>query len=83
MDLQWNESPGGDEVRLRLTNIQLANAGTYQLLVTNSVGSASSLPLPVNVMNSAPFLSIQPASRTAYVGTHFGWSVPLSVVRGQ
>ena len=62
--------PTATNATLTVTNIQFANAGTYQLLVSNSVGTASSLMLPVNVINSAPFLTTQPASRTGYVGNY-------------
>ncbi len=69
---------GATNSALTVKNVQMGNAGTYQLVVTNSIGAANTVPLPLNVMNSAPFLSIQPGSRTVYVGTRLAWSVPVS-----
>ncbi|MGZ5529076.1 MAG: immunoglobulin domain-containing protein, partial [Limisphaerales bacterium] len=69
--------PGATNALLTLTNVQGTNAGSYQLLVSNSIGNASSVPLPVKVVNSGPFLSTQPRSQTVCVGTRVGWSVPV------
>jgi alpha-tubulin suppressor-like RCC1 family protein len=41
---------GATNASLALPNIQLANAGNYQLLVSNAVNTAISLPAPVNVI---------------------------------
>jgi alpha-tubulin suppressor-like RCC1 family protein len=52
-------------------------AGSYQLVVTNDLGSAQSMAVPVTIVDSAPVLMSQPASRYAWYGspTAFGASV--------
>ncbi len=51
--------PGATSSSLVISNIQFANAGTYQLFVSNSIATATSLPAPVNVIsnNTIIFLS--------------------------
>ena len=43
---------GATNSTLSLLNLQLANAGNYLLLVSNSIGTAISLPAPLNVIVS-------------------------------
>jgi hypothetical protein len=69
---------------LLLPAIQSAGAGNYQVVVSNSLGTATSLPAPLAVMDSAPFLLTQPATNLpVYLGskltmaTAVGGSGPL------
>ncbi|MDR3456038.1 MAG: immunoglobulin domain-containing protein [Verrucomicrobiae bacterium] len=58
--LNGTNIPNATNTSLILSNIQLANAGNYQLLVSNSINTALSLPAPVTVIsNSAPFFLSQ------------------------
>ena len=63
LSYQWllngTNIPGATGTSLVLSNIQLANAGNYQLFVSNSISTALSLPAPVNVIsnNALMFLS--------------------------
>jgi alpha-tubulin suppressor-like RCC1 family protein len=73
LSYQWlfngTNLPGATNTSLVISNIQLANAGNYQLLVSNSVNTALSLPAPLTVIsnNTLTFLS-QPVAQTNYQG---------------
>ncbi len=54
---------GATNSSLPLLNLQLANAGGYQLLVTNPLGTAISLPAPLNVIVS-PLTIASPIAAT-------------------
>ena len=81
--------PGATNASLVIPNIQFANAGKYQLFVSNSIATAISLPAPVNVIsnNTLTFLSqtslsasniyYQGGTVTFYGGTVLG-NGPLS-----
>ncbi len=45
--------PRATNSSLVISNIQFANAGSYQLFVSNSIATAISLPAPVNVISNA------------------------------
>jgi hypothetical protein len=51
---RWNGSniPGATTNSLDLTNVQPSQSGTYTLVVSNSVGNASSIPAILKVTNS-------------------------------
>jgi uncharacterized repeat protein (TIGR03803 family) len=54
---------------LIVSNVQTANAGSYQLIVTNGYGSAQSQPLLLElVLGTAPVIGGQPSSQTAPQG---------------
>jgi len=63
LSYQWllngTNVPGATNTSLVIPNIQFANAGSYQLFVSNSINTAVSLPAPVNVIsnNTLVFLS--------------------------
>jgi hypothetical protein len=62
-----------------LPAIQSGSAGNYQVVVSNSLGVAASLPAPVTVMDSAPFLLTQPATNTAvYLGNRAALSTAVA-----
>lgn len=59
--------PGATNSSLTLTNVQLANAGPYTVVVTDSIGSMTSEPAVLNLLVK-PFLTRQAASLTVPVG---------------
>ncbi|HSY16849.1 MAG TPA: immunoglobulin domain-containing protein, partial [Candidatus Acidoferrales bacterium] len=72
--LNGTNIPGATNTTLSLPNIQFANAGNYQLFVSNSINTAISIPAPVNVIsnNSLSILSQVAASPTnLYQGGKF------------
>lgn len=53
MQLQWqkdgNDLPGATNVELRLVNVRAPQAGSYALAITNSAGSARTLPARLTI----------------------------------
>jgi len=66
MSYQWlhNWAPlaTGTSASLLITNAQLADAGSYQLIVSNSYGSATSAPTVLAVNDLAPQFQLQPTA---------------------
>jgi alpha-tubulin suppressor-like RCC1 family protein len=64
--LNGTNVPNATNSSLFLPGVQLANAGSYQLFVSNSIGTVISLPAPVTVIsnNTLVFLSQTAASAT-------------------
>ena len=61
---------------LTITNVQDANAGSYQVFVTNAYGNAQSLPLPIEIMPGVgPVIGGQPASQTVPQGFQAAFQV--------
>jgi DNA/RNA endonuclease G (NUC1) len=60
---------------LVLNNVQSGDAGSYNFVVTNSVGSASSSPAVLSVTASAPSIVTGPASQTVTLGAGAAFSV--------
>ena len=69
--------PGATNATLTLTNVQAADAASYQVVVTNSVGSTSSSAanLSVTVGASAPVITTQPVARTVTAGGNVTFAV--------
>jgi plastocyanin len=69
---QWSKGgvaiPGATSMSYVITNVQLADAGTYNVVVSNSAGSATSDDAVLTV-NAAPAFTTQPASQTVTAGT--------------
>ena len=71
LSYQWllngTNVPGATNTTLLIPNIQFANAGNYQLFVSNSINTTLSLPAPVKVISDSTlvFLS-QPTGQTNY-----------------
>ncbi len=63
--------PGATEASLTITNVQIANAGTYRVVVSNVAGTAisSNAVLTVNTNPVPPVFTSQPASQAALVGS--------------
>ena len=53
---------------LTLTNLTLADAGSYSVIVSNAAGSMASAPASVQVLVSAPFLTLEPTNQTLLPG---------------
>ena len=75
LSYQWllngTNVPGATNTSLVLSNLQFANAGNYQLFVSNSINTAISLPAPVNVIsnNALVFLTQTANGVTNYQGS--------------
>jgi sugar lactone lactonase YvrE len=66
--------PGATLAALTLTNVQAADAGSYQLNVSNSFGSSTSAITVLSVTN-APMIAVQPGALTAPAGSNAMLSV--------
>jgi parallel beta-helix repeat protein len=62
-----------------VTNAQAANIGSYLVVATNSLGSATSSPVMLNVLASAPYFVTQPFSSTLTAGLNL---LLISLARG-
>jgi uncharacterized repeat protein (TIGR03803 family) len=70
---QWffnetNALPGATSARLRLPNVQMAQAGTYSVVITNSDGAVTSAPAILSVLTFPPTILSAPADQMAEVG---------------
>jgi alpha-tubulin suppressor-like RCC1 family protein len=70
--------PDATNQSLVLPAAQSTYTGSYQLVVSNALGIAQSIPVPVIVVDNAPQFLSQPASGFAYYGSPF--SVGASVI---
>ncbi len=82
---QWysNSIPvvGATNCWLLLTNVQLSDAEAYSLMVSNSVGQASSAA-PVNAVDPSPyFLTPLPTQQNALLGTPFSLTISAAGVQ--
>ncbi|MCX6956242.1 MAG: immunoglobulin domain-containing protein [Verrucomicrobia bacterium] len=79
---QWRKgtSPiiGATSSTLTLSNVQAADTGSYDVVVTNSVNFATSAAAVLTVNPAAPTIATQPASRTATIGGTTSFSVAAS-----
>ena len=78
LSYQWqfggNNIPGATGSALTVNNVQLANAGSYSVVVTNVAGSTTSSIATLTVW-APPAIAVQPASRTNLTGTLASFSV--------
>jgi alpha-tubulin suppressor-like RCC1 family protein len=78
LSYQWrfNSTPlsGQTGTNLTLTNVQSIHAGNYAVVVTNFLGSVTSVVATLTVW-SAPSITAQPQSRTNVAGTTASFSV--------
>lgn len=69
---QWRRNgvdlAGANSAALTIPAVQLSNAGTYTVLITNAVGSVLSNAVPL-IVNTAPVFNSQPRAQTALVGS--------------
>lgn len=69
--------PGATNAALSLTNVQLANAGPYQVIATDAVASIPSAVASLTVTYE-PFIAVQPVSVEALSGSDVTFSVVVS-----
>lgn len=72
------EISGAISATLTLTNIQAADAGNYDIIVTNVVGSVTSAAAPLVVTGLPPVITTSPASLTGAAGSAALFSVTVS-----
>jgi hypothetical protein len=53
---------------LTVTNVQTANEGSYRVIVANTLGTATSAPVTLNIVSSLPIISAEPASTNVFTG---------------
>ena len=77
---QWRfngtDLPGATNATLVLTNVQLANAGSYTVVVTDQIGSATSQPAVLTVL-MRPVFTRQPQDVVALVGQDATFTVTV------
>lgn len=84
MTYQWWKNgaivPGGAGATLTLTNVTSAASGSYYAVVTNSIGSTTSLAATLTVLEPvvAPTIVASPSSQTAALGAPVTFSVSAS-----
>jgi alpha-tubulin suppressor-like RCC1 family protein len=66
---------GATNSLLTLTNVQSANAGNYQVVISNPAGTITSATAVLTVLQSTPFIFGQPLTQQAVLGTGASWSV--------
>lgn len=71
---QTNAIFGATSSSLNIANAQLPNAGTYHVVVTTDVGSATSAPANLIVLQ-APLITLQPLSTTTVLNANASFSV--------
>ncbi len=68
---QWRKNgfplPGATAASLTLVNLKLTDAGTYDLVATNSAGTVTS-PASIVSVGTAPAIVVQPLATTAIAG---------------
>ena len=57
---------GSTTTNLSIANVQTSDAGSYEFIVTNNYGSATSAPVTLTVL-VPPFLSVQPSNQVVTV----------------
>jgi parallel beta-helix repeat protein len=62
----------GTSTQLVLTNVQLPDAGAYQLILSNSLGTATSTVATLEVLPSPPTFVVQPTDATVLSGDDLG-----------
>ncbi len=81
LSYQWQQNgfalPGRTDSTLALTGIQDSDAGSYTVVVSNSVGQITSSPAAL-VLTHPPVIVTQPASRTNNLGTTATFTVGVN-----
>ena len=76
---QWRfnqtELPGKNNTTLSLTNVQSANAGGYDVVITNYYGAVTSSVATLTVLPAAAIITTQAVSRVASVGQTVSFTV--------
>jgi hypothetical protein len=75
---QWQHAatniPGANEYSLVLSNIQIADTGTYLVVITNIFGAVTSAPATLSLF-TAPLITNQPLSQVVPIGANASFSV--------
>ncbi len=79
LDPAWNIT-GVTNNTLTISPTDLTNAGSYDVIITNSFGSVTSSP--VTLSYGAPIISVQPVSVTNYPGFSISFGVTASGASG-
>jgi hypothetical protein len=66
---------GAIAATLSLTNVQLEQAGGYNVVITNTVGSVTSAAAILTVLDLPPVITLDPTNRTALVAATVNFSV--------
>ncbi|HVM47833.1 MAG TPA: LamG-like jellyroll fold domain-containing protein [Candidatus Acidoferrum sp.] len=68
---QWqlNGTNAAEATRQLLAVDPATNSGSYTVVITNVLGAATSSVAVLNVVNSAPFVAVQPVGQPVYLGT--------------
>lgn len=73
LSLQWYKDGelllGANSTQLSIPNAQATDMGSYQLSVSNSLGSAVSTGATLTVVDAAPTFALMPASMSAVAGS--------------
>jgi endonuclease/exonuclease/phosphatase family metal-dependent hydrolase len=67
--------PGAQASTLTMTNVQLTNAGTYSVIITNTYGSTTSSVATLTVTNAGPSITTQPQNQSVVPGASATFSV--------
>jgi hypothetical protein len=75
LSYQWwldetNAVPGATTNVLVISNAQTTNSGSYSVVITNLLGSATSSNAIVTVTNIPPTITLQPTNQTVFVGAN-------------
>ncbi|MFO1451546.1 MAG: immunoglobulin domain-containing protein [Opitutaceae bacterium] len=75
---QWRKDgsnlAGATSASLSLTSVQLSNAGSYSVVVSNSAGSVTSTAVALTV-SAAPVITTQPAAQAVTTGANVTFTV--------
>src|SRR5205814_1020136 len=78
LSFQWRANgtniPGASSYAYTRTNIQLSDAGSYRVVISNSLGSVTSSVASINVLQPAQ-ITTQPTNRTISSGVDATFSV--------
>jgi hypothetical protein len=66
---------GATTTSLVKNNVQAANAGPYDVVITNALGAVTSSIVSLTVTDSIPIITAQPASKTNNAGTSITFTV--------
>lgn len=79
LSYQWRKDlapiSGATASTLTLGNVQAGDGADYDVVVTNSVGTATSLPATLTVNPAAPTITSQPVAKTVSSGTNASFTV--------
>jgi len=79
LSYQWRFAqtnlPSRTNTSLSLTNVQPANAGDYDVVITNIYGALTSSVATLTVLPAAPIITTQAVSRVASVGSSVSFTV--------